>query len=150
MNIEQIITWIKGWLSSLFLLHFFFVKLMSGTWDLDEKRALLIFTLVSFQCWYCMVPWFYNVSLQMKQCCYATAADTKSKVIKPGMSKSTNVQLEPWVSEALANNTVKAKQHPGRLVLPTVTLPQRLQDAASVLLESEWTFFRLVGVEKWL
>ncbi|KAL8564210.1 hypothetical protein ACOMHN_017479 [Nucella lapillus] len=68
----------------------------------------------------------------------STAAHVKAKssaVRPPSESKDTRVELEAWVSEALANNSLKPKQHPGRLTLPTVTLPQRLLDAAGAILE---------------
>ena len=67
-----------------------------------------------------------------------TAAD--SVAVTPDTSKKTTVQLEPWVSEALASNSLKHKHHPGHLVLPTISLPQRLLEAASVILESKLCF----------
>ncbi|KAK7481675.1 hypothetical protein BaRGS_00027048 [Batillaria attramentaria] len=50
-------------------------------------------------------------------------------------SQNATMCLEPWVSEGLANNTIKHKQHPGRMSLKTITAPPRLVEAASVLLE---------------
>ena len=77
------------------------------------------------------------VLLQLKKNNYATAAD--SATVTPATRNKTTVQLEPWLSEALASSSLTYKSHPGRVVLPSVSLPQRLLEAASVILESKFS-----------
>ncbi|XP_076448780.1 ribosome assembly protein METTL17, mitochondrial-like [Babylonia areolata] len=80
-----------------------------------------------------------QILTQLTQTCRssssAKARPTSTAIRPPSESKDTRVELEEWVSEGLAKSSLKPKQHPGRMVLPTVSVPQRLMDAASIILE---------------
>ncbi|XP_070196743.1 ribosome assembly protein METTL17, mitochondrial-like [Littorina saxatilis] len=75
-----------------------------------------------------------HVIKHVKLSSYATATDSET-LNAPPSNKKTRVELDEKFSEALASNSEKHKHHPGRHVLPSISLPQRLIESAGIILE---------------